>query len=520
MGEGADRDTVRGPSLTGRFAAAIALAIGFYLLAIVLGGGLLAVPVLMVASGHFNLWLGITCLVLGVSIFVAAFPRRQRFHAPGVRIDASGHPRLVALIEEEAAAMGEDPPDEVYATMEVTAAVTQVGRRRRVMIVGLPLLQLLSERGFRGVVAHELGHYAGGDTRLGPWIYRTRETIVRTVVALSADDGDESWSQRAVRQPFIWYGNAFLRITNAISRRQEFAADACAAQRAGRDAHVEALRRIHAFAPLFDHYWQEDVVPVLRGGRRPPLAGGFALVAAEERIADAAGNYLERELAEGKTDPYDSHPSLAERIAAVEHLPPGDPDDSPPAGGLLTDPATLERELAGFLFGSEAASELEPLGWDDVAAGVYVPMYERLVAEFPWIVEGEKFATLPDAVGRMGTLVGRAQQQDRELTVEEAPQLVQGVLGAGGVLGLRDAGWTVHALPGRPVECRRDDLVVVPHQLVAAAREDGFDLERFRAETAELGIADVALDTAVARAEGDREGAAATAGAPAVGSLG
>jgi Zn-dependent protease with chaperone function len=54
-----------------------------------------------------------------------------------------------------------------------------------VLIIGLPLLHLLSERGFRGVLAHEFGHYAGGDTRLGPWIWRTRETIGRTIDKLT-----------------------------------------------------------------------------------------------------------------------------------------------------------------------------------------------------------------------------------------------------------------------------------------------------------------------------------------------
>ena len=115
----------------------------------------------------------------------------------------------------------------MYATFEVNAAVLEVGRRRRVMIVGLPLLHLVTERGLRGVIAHELGHYAGGDTRLGPWIYRTREAIVRTDRRSSATRTATIAGRRPPSaQPFIWYGKAFLRITNAISRRQEFAADA------------------------------------------------------------------------------------------------------------------------------------------------------------------------------------------------------------------------------------------------------------------------------------------------------
>ena len=40
--------------------------------------------------------------------------------------------------------------------------------------------------------------------------------------------------RQPVRVPFIWYGNAFLRITAAIWRREEFAADPCAARPVGR----------------------------------------------------------------------------------------------------------------------------------------------------------------------------------------------------------------------------------------------------------------------------------------------
>ena len=212
-----------------------------------MAAALLAVAILPWAlTGGGNLWVTITGLVLGVSILVAIFPRCARFEPPGVRLTDAEQPRLMTLIDDEARACDEQPPDEVYATFEVNAAVLEVGRRRRVMIVGLPLLHLVTERGLRGVIAHELGHYAGGDTRLGPWIYRTREAIVRTVSHLSDAEGDDSWSQAAVRQPFIWYGKAFLRITNAISRRQEFAADALAARRAGRDV---TPRRCDASTP-------------------------------------------------------------------------------------------------------------------------------------------------------------------------------------------------------------------------------------------------------------------------------
>jgi len=79
----------KAPSPKGRLAAAIALTIGFDILAIGLAVVLIGLPVLVIATGHFNLWLTITGLFLGGSILVAAFPRRMRFSAPGVAVAAA-----------------------------------------------------------------------------------------------------------------------------------------------------------------------------------------------------------------------------------------------------------------------------------------------------------------------------------------------------------------------------------------------------------------------------------------------
>jgi Zn-dependent protease with chaperone function len=54
-----------------------------------------------------------------------------------------------------------------------------------VMGLGLPLLQTLTVSQFRAVMAHEFGHYYGGDTKLGPWVYKTRAAIVRTLLGIS-----------------------------------------------------------------------------------------------------------------------------------------------------------------------------------------------------------------------------------------------------------------------------------------------------------------------------------------------
>src|SRR3954454_22057255 len=111
----------RGPSLAGRFAAAIALTIAFYVLAIAIAAGLLAVAILPWIWGHGNPFVSITGLVLGVTILVALVPRRSAFTPPGVRVTRSEQPALVGLIDDEARGCAQDPPDEIYATFEVNA---------------------------------------------------------------------------------------------------------------------------------------------------------------------------------------------------------------------------------------------------------------------------------------------------------------------------------------------------------------------------------------------------------------
>jgi Zn-dependent protease with chaperone function len=387
-----------GPPLAWRLAAAIALTIGFYTLALGIAAALLAAAILpWVMGGSNNLWVTLTGLFLGVSILFAIFPRRHRFEPHGVRLTAADQPRLMAMIDEEARGTGAGPPDEVYATLEANASVMQT-RGRRIMFVGVPLLHVLSERGMRGVIAHEFGHYAGGDTRLGPWIFRTYDGIARTIDQLTDGNGDEGWTQKAVRLPFIWYGRAFMRITAAIKRRQEFAADRMAADSAGRDTYVEALRRVHAYAPAFDSYWHNEVAVVLNAGRRPPVVAGFGTYLSSAAVDRAAVGFLEQQLQE-KTDRFDSHPSLSERIEALQACPPGDDDGSPPAVSLLREPERLERELLAVLVHPEAA-ELPALAWDDVGREVYLERARALCGRHGDLLGEATVADLGDGRGR------------------------------------------------------------------------------------------------------------------------
>ena len=370
------------------------------------------------------------------------------FVAPGLRITREQQPRLFELIEAEARAGGEAMPDDIYLTLDDNAAVAQVSRRRRVLVLGLPLLHILSERQLRGVLAHEFGHYSGGDTRLGPWIYRTRETIGRTVASLSADEDEEDWwAARLTRQPFIWYGRAFLRITAAISRRQEFAADRCAVGSVGRDAYVAAPRA------------QPRVRPRLRrllgrrgraGARARPAPADLRRLPALHRARSASsrpptGTW--RRSADVETDTYDSHPSLAERIAAVADLPAGEPDDSPCAFDALQDADRVEADLLRDL--GLSLRQFEPVEWDAVGHDVYGTAGARVRRRSSTsLTEGDHVrARWPTRSSTSASSPTRSPTRD----VEDRYALTAAVLGDAALVALEDAGWTISAEPAEPL---------------------------------------------------------------------
>src|SRR6185295_1862446 len=99
------------------------------------------------------------------------------------------------------------------------------------------------------------------------------------------------------------------------------AADNLAARTTGATALRQGLEKIHRTSPAFAAYWNGDVMPLLDTGFRAPLAEGFSRFLAAPAIAEQVDTLLAQELAEGKSDPYDTHPSLKDRLAALAGLP-------------------------------------------------------------------------------------------------------------------------------------------------------------------------------------------------------
>src|SRR5688572_19571668 len=232
------------PSLVGRVVLALALTLGFYVMALGIAAGLLWIPYeLFKTTEHVNGQITIFCVVTACLILYSVFPRRDVFEAPGPELSESEYPALFALLRRVAQATSQAMPVHVYLVPDLNAWVANRGGivgvgSRRVMGLGLPTFQALTIPQFAAVIAHEFGHYHHGDVALGPLLYRLRAGLGRTLHALEE-------RRNFVAIPFRWYGNLFLRVTGGVSRKQEFGADALAAQVTGPEALASGLKTVH-----------------------------------------------------------------------------------------------------------------------------------------------------------------------------------------------------------------------------------------------------------------------------------
>lgn len=142
------------------------------------------------------------------------------------------------------------------------------------MGLGLPLLHMLTVDQLRGVIGHELGHYAGGDTRVSALVHRAGATVARTSEHL----GPQTWLGRL----FAAYARLYARVSLRVRRRQELRADAGSVRAVGREAHVQALVEVRAAAAAWDFFVSRYVVPLWQAGLAPQdVYAGYRRLLAE-----------------------------------------------------------------------------------------------------------------------------------------------------------------------------------------------------------------------------------------------
>ncbi|MEV7771744.1 M48 family metalloprotease [Kitasatospora sp. NPDC086791] len=389
-------------STSTRAVTAVALLAGFYLLALGILVGLLALDVaLYQASGQLRpglakIWA--LSAAIGYPVVRVVFLTRRRKddgELPGVRLTREQQPALWAMVDRIAERTGVRGPAEIRLVPEVNAGVLEETRLlglvpgKRHLVIGAPLLIGLTEGELESVLAHEFGHYSNRDVRLAALTVAGRRAVLHTVGGLHhradrhqageaaklaakaekrlakgrkpSDQEATGGVDRVLAGLFTLYAKLYFRVSEAVGRRQEYAADLVAAQLAGRDATAAALRKMPVLDSAQDFYLSRYATIGWDAGLLPPpgqVYGGLLdLLSDPKRRQELADHALD--LPEREPDPYDSHPPIGLRVAAIEALPDDGrgPGADTPALALLHDAERVLTELEVVSLIPEAAGK-------------------------------------------------------------------------------------------------------------------------------------------------------------------
>jgi len=443
---------------------AIAMVIASYVFVIVLAAACVYLPYWIIenaehAPGQILLLL-LGGIVIAGAMLWSLVPRRDTFEPPGPLLQRTSHPRLFAELDDIAASLNEPLPREVYLIGQVNAFVADRGGilgfgSRRIMAIGLPLLSILAISEFRGVLAHEFAHYYSGDTKLGPFVYKTQSAMIRTFQNIGSIHelgriAIISLLYSAVTVVLKHYFILFLRVTNFVSRKKEYRADELACLVAGAAPFIQGLRKIHGAGMAWPAYWNTEVVPVLSQSCMPALADGFARFLVAPDIAAQVAQGIAKEIEEGKIDPYDTHPSLRDRIAAIEQLTVAPSEEnSALALSLLDSPDAAELQFLAFVNPSLEKDSLRRVGWDEIGPVVTIPSWKSAITEYAPLLQGITADSVPDFIPKLPEIGSRMRDpKGMLLAPQQRTHRAAHLLASALALALLDQGWQLEARPG------------------------------------------------------------------------
>ena len=427
-------------SLRIRSVIAITLMVLFYVMAIGIAVGLILIPYFEYESGIMHIKLDLFSFIFGAIILWSVIPRKNKFIEPGPELKAEEHPKLFEIIKRVSEKTEQKMPSRVYLIMDMNAWVMENSgflgtKKERILGIGGPLLHAMSVSEVEAVIAHEFGHYYGGDTKLAPFVYKTREAIERTLGGLEGS---------LMQLPFLWYFKFYLRITQKISRAQEYAADKIAVLIAGKDAFISGMEKLSEKSMAYDYYWKNEVIPVLEAGKRPPIYSGYTKFLKNEKSMNDIREFVTKsEEEESKEDKiYSSHPPIKERIEAAKTFENSSKNNDNRVGSILiNDIEKLEKEIFIINFG-EQAEKLEEVDWNGVKAVYYLKEWQEFYEKYREVGQNSFIKDYSEVfVDKESQIYINLKEKEPTLNREEADEYARAVIKITVTNALLKNGW-------------------------------------------------------------------------------
>ena len=163
---------------------------------------------ILVVGGGFTIW----------GLARALFARRAPDEDPGRRLPEPEAPALWAVLRQVASEVGfARPVDDVFITPGTEIGVAERGtmterlrdQGRRYLILGVGVLEGLTDRQLRAVLAHEYGHFSNRDTAGGNVAAQVRVSLMTAVIRIARGGG------ASVFNPAWHFLRVFLRAVSA-----------------------------------------------------------------------------------------------------------------------------------------------------------------------------------------------------------------------------------------------------------------------------------------------------------------
>jgi tetratricopeptide (TPR) repeat protein len=270
--------------------------------------------------------LGIGGLITIYSMIRSLFIKVETID-PGRSLNYDEAPGLWDLTRTVATTVNTRAVDEIRITPGTHLAVYEKGtwrersqdKARRILILGVGVLNDFKQNGFRAVLAHEYGHFTHRDTAGGDIAIRVNNDIVNFAQAMIAN---EQASRLNVAFQFLRvYHFIFRRISHGATRLQEVLADRVAALMYGPLAFEEGLTHVIRKSVEFHHCATKEIEACVEARR--------ALQNLYELRADQNSD-LQQEIDESlnrETSEDDTHPCpndrfrLTRKITGANELP-------------------------------------------------------------------------------------------------------------------------------------------------------------------------------------------------------
>jgi Zn-dependent protease with chaperone function len=253
----------------------------------------------------------------GVAIMFAAISRipKREFVVEGTLLKHAPETPLWQALTNICTRVGAEPPDQIIAGIDDNFFVTEnpvtvSGQELhgKTLYVSLALLKQLNAKEAEAVLAHEMAHFSGQDTfyskKIAPLLARYESYL-------------QGLYEGCITQPIFYFMLCFHALfalsLNKLSRQREFRADSVASRTTSPRDFAGALLRIAAYSQFrtnveVELFNEEQALVAADVSER--IARGFTAYAA------SFANSPQLSVAE-TTHPFDSHPPMSQRLAAM-----------------------------------------------------------------------------------------------------------------------------------------------------------------------------------------------------------